>query len=382
MWEPIFYTLDLVLICSCLVALFIRSNEHLFSLSLLQVIAGLPLLAAQQIFVAHRMDQVLLPMLFLAESTMAILWPFMAWRLLELADLDRNEPRFVALLQFLIGLILAALALTGWVPVPMTQIPDGTVAGQTYGLMWLLSVIMIVAMLVAAWRMEIFWRFLPSGKRWEYKYLIIGSLLVCATLAWAASYRIVYLQLADEHLHLTATLLVAAWGLITYATLRHRLLNRRIFISRKIVYTFTAPMIFGVYLLALGLVSLLVRTLGISLSFVLFWSAVIAGLILLVTFIFSKNLRRRVNFFISTNFYVNKYEYRDEWLSLSAKLQGATYRSRRGPGPARGPVGKHLQRPHPNLDRGRQSGLPSGNRPPTDAMPGTHRRHRPAGRST
>ena len=328
MWEPIFHTLDLMLIASCLFALYIRSNEHLFSLSLLQVIAALPLLAAQQIYVAHNIDQVhLLSMLFLAESTVATLWPFLAWRLLELAIQDRTEPRFVALIQFLIGLILAALSLTEWVPAQMiqiTQLPDGSIAGHPYGLMWLLSVVMIVAMLIAAWRMEIFWRFLPSAKRWEYKYLIIGSILVCATLAWAASYRIVYLRLADDHLHLTATLLFVAWGLITYATLRHRLLNRRIFISRKVVYTFTAPMIFGVYLLVLGLISLLVRALGISLSFVLVWSAIIAGLIALVTFIFSKDLRRRVNFFISTNFYVNKYEYRDEWLSLSAKLQGAT----------------------------------------------------------
>ena len=325
MWEPVFYTLDLVLICTSLVAIFFRTNEHLFSLSLLQVIAGLPLLAAQQIFIAHKIEHnYLLPMLFLAENTMATLWPFMAWRLLELADLDRTEPRFVALMQFLVGLVLTTLALTGWVPTLMTQMPDGTVAGQTYGLMWLLSVIMIVAMLVAAWRMEIFWRFLPSGKRWEYKYLVIGSLLVCATLAWAASYRIVYLRLAVEHLHLTATLLIVAWGLITYATLRHRLLNRRIFISRKVVYTFTAPMLFGIYLLVLGLVSLLVRAFGISLSFVLVWSAVIAGIMAVVTFFFSKELRRRVNFFISTNFYVNKYEFRDEWLSLSAKLQGAS----------------------------------------------------------
>jgi len=30
-----------------------------------------------------------------------------------------------------------------------------------------------------------------------------------------------------------------------------------------------------------------------------------------------------VHFFISTHFYVNKYEYRDEWLALSRRLQGA-----------------------------------------------------------
>ena len=32
---------------------------------------------------------------------------------------------------------------------------------------------------------------------------------------------------------------------------------------------------------------------------------------------------RRVHFFISTHFYINKYEYRDEWLALSQHLQEA-----------------------------------------------------------
>jgi putative PEP-CTERM system histidine kinase len=37
----------------------------------------------------------------------------------------------------------------------------------------------------------------------------------------------------------------------------------------------------------------------------------------------SGKLRRQIHFFISTHFYVNKYEYRDEWLALSSLLQGA-----------------------------------------------------------
>ena len=47
------------------------------------------------------------------------------------------------------------------------------------------------------------------------------------------------------------------------------------------------------------------------------------GLVAVGLFVFSGKIRRRAHFFISTHFYINKYEYRDEWLALSQQLQGA-----------------------------------------------------------
>ncbi len=64
------------------------------------------------------------------------------------------------------------------------------------------------------------------------------------------------------------------------------------------------------------------KTFGLSLPFVLRWLALTIGLVALGLFALSGKLRRRVHFFISTHFYVNKYEYRDEWLALSRRLQG------------------------------------------------------------
>jgi putative PEP-CTERM system histidine kinase len=66
---------------------------------------------------------------------------------------------------------------------------------------------------------------------------------------------------------------------------------------------------------------------GLALPFVLNGLAVGFGLIALGLFTCSPTLRRRMKFFISAHFYVNKYEYRDEWLALSARLQGAASES-------------------------------------------------------
>ena len=65
------------------------------------------------------------------------------------------------------------------------------------------------------------------------------------------------------------------------------------------------------------------RSFGLEMSFVLKWLLVVLGLVAAGLFTFSGKIRRRVHFFISTHFYINKYEYRDEWLAFSQHLQGA-----------------------------------------------------------
>jgi putative PEP-CTERM system histidine kinase len=159
--------------------------------------------------------------------------------------------------------------------------------------------------------------------RWEYKFLVVGSYLVCGALAWSSSYRLTYLTIFPEHLQLLSTLLLVGWVMMCYAVFHHRLLNRKIFVSRKVAYAFVVPSLLAAYLLGFGIISLIMRTFGLQLSFVLKWLFLAVGLVGVALFSFSGKIRRRAQFFISTHFYINKYEYRDEWLALSQQLQGA-----------------------------------------------------------
>jgi uncharacterized membrane protein YgdD (TMEM256/DUF423 family) len=81
-----------------------------------------------------------------------------------------------------------------------------------------------------AWRMEGFWRNLPSSYRWEYKYLTLGIYAVCGALILATSYRLTYLDLVPSHLLLLGIFLLIGWAMMLYAALQHRLLNRKIFV--------------------------------------------------------------------------------------------------------------------------------------------------------
>jgi putative PEP-CTERM system histidine kinase len=177
--------------------------------------------------------------------------------------------------------------------------------------------------LYASWRLEEFWRPLDGPRRWEYKFLLVGCYLVCAALAWSSSLRLTYLTILPRHLQLLAALLLSGWLLMAYAVFHHRLLNRKIFVSRKVVYAFVVPSVLAAYLLGFGIVTLVMRTFGLEMSFVLKWLFLALGLVGVGLFAFSGKTRRRIHFFISTHFYINKYEYRDEWLALSQQLQGA-----------------------------------------------------------
>jgi len=174
-----------------------------------------------------------------------------------------------------------------------------------------------------AWRMETFWRSLTPAQRWEYKFLMVGAYLVCGTLGWAVSYRFTYRLMLAHHSQLIGILLCIAWGLILYAVTRHRLLNRRLFVSRKVVYAFVAPLAFGIYLILIGLLITIMGLFHLTFPVVIEWLLGVVGLVILVLMAVSGKVRHRTKYFISTHFYNNKYEYRDEWLAFSSLLQGA-----------------------------------------------------------
>lgn len=323
MMEWFFHGANMLLLGSCLAALWISNRERLVTLSVLQVLAVLPLLAGFYLyFGGHDMPQYALQLLLFSESVFAVLWLGLCYRIGRISSEAAKEPRWFGLVQGAAGAALGVGAFyfhPGYAVFP----EESLFVLEHLGLSYYYSLFLLVAILFSAWRLEVFWRALDSARRWSYKFFVLGGFTVCGALGWAASYRITYVRLVGEHFFLLAGLLLAAWFLMGYAVARHRLLNRKIFISRKIVYTFVAPTVFAVYLLGLGVVGLIMRIYGWPLPFVLYWLAVAFGGIGVAVFVLSPGLRRRVKFFISTHFYVNKYEYRDEWLALSAGLKGA-----------------------------------------------------------
>jgi putative PEP-CTERM system histidine kinase len=320
---PLFYALTLLLLVAGLLALRIDSGERNFSRALVQTLLGLPLLAGEYLYLAYHLEARAVQVVLFSEIVFALIWLSMALRLRSATVATVRESRFNFLIEFIVGAVVTAVAGYFLVYRPVIEISDAILAFHCYSPVYFSAVFILMTVLYASWRLEQFWRALNVARRWEYKFLVVGSYLVCGALAWSASYRLTCLAIVPRHLLLLSALLLFGWTLMSYAVVHHRLLNRRIFVSRKVVYSFVVPSLLAVYLLGFGMVSLIMRTFGLQMSFVLKWLFLALGFVAVGLFGFSGKIRRRVHFFISTHFYINKYEYRDEWLALSQQLQGA-----------------------------------------------------------
>ena len=320
---PFFYTLNVLILLSGLLAFRRGSGERNFSLALVQTLLAVPLLSGEYFYLLYHWELPVIQLIFFSEIMFILMWFSLALRLGRLIRISVEGLRLYFLIEVFFGVVLLALAGHCLRYYSEIGISDASLSFPMYGPVYSLNILILMAVLYTAWRLEEFWRPLSVAGRWEYKFLIVGGFLVCGALAWSSSYRLTYLAIFPKHLHLLSILMLFGWAMMVYAVFRHRLLNRKIFVSRKVVYAFVVPSLFATYLLVFGLVSLLIRTFGLEMSFVLTWLFVALGLVAVGIFAFSGKIRRRVHFFISTHFYINKYEYRDEWLALSQRLHGA-----------------------------------------------------------
>lgn len=320
---PFFYILNIILLISACFALRLKHKDRQFAHTLFHTLLFLPILAGEYIFTANNLLPQLVPMILFSESIFSLLWFIIAQKLLKATSMSTINLRKFRIAQWIIGTTAIG---AGGAYIATRSICDIAVDGSlicpSYGFVYIYALIMLLAMLFMAWKLEAFWRQMPSVRRWEYKYLAIGILLVCGSLVWASSYRLTYLRLTANHFLLLAILLLLAWLFMLYAVARHRLLNRKLYVSRKIVYSILAPSIFAGYLLSLGIISLLIRIFGWSMPFVLQWLLVVLGLVTILALALSGKTRHQIKYFISTNFYLNKYDYRDKWRALSNSLQG------------------------------------------------------------
>jgi len=297
----------------------IKEPGRCFSFGFIRIFFLIPLLAVEYSYFGVHMQGHLAVPLFFSETVFGLTWINIALHFPNVIDPDvklSSSYHLTAIFGVIGGTFLGSY----WLFIrPAFKISDYHLLFPYHGQLYFSSFFVLIACLVMAWRVETFWRRLPPKDRWLYKYLVIGILLISGSVGWSTSFRITYLWLNGDHLFLLSIFLLTAWLLISYAVFRNRLLNRKIFVSRKVVYATIAPIAFAVYLIALGIISLLMRSFGWSLHFVLQWLIIIAGVLLIAILALSGKSRAKVKFFISTHFYVNKYEYRDEWLAFSLR---------------------------------------------------------------
>jgi putative PEP-CTERM system histidine kinase len=101
---------------------------------------------------------------------------------------------------------------------------------------------------------------------------------------------------------------------------RHAEWERALFVSRQVTF-YTASLIgAGSYMIAMATIAFLIRSAGGEWGPHLQVLFLLLAVLLLVVVLFSGSIRARFKVFIVKHFYRHKYDYRQEWLRLTASL--------------------------------------------------------------
>ena len=90
----VFYVLNGLLVLSTFLTVFIRTSEKRFSLSLIQILYALPLLAGEYIYLAYHLEDRAARAILFSEVVFTLVWLSVAIRLRESSLADAERSRF------------------------------------------------------------------------------------------------------------------------------------------------------------------------------------------------------------------------------------------------------------------------------------------------
>jgi putative PEP-CTERM system histidine kinase len=151
------------------------------------------------------------------------------------------------------------------------------------------------------------------------KFEAIGIMSLLAVLIFYYSQGLLYRSINMNLVPIRSIIFIIAALLIFYSK-AFRGIGTRVSISRHVFYRSITLMAVGLYLISLGIVGEGMRYFGVAFSRDLtIFLAFVGGILLLAIFL-SEKMRRRTKVFINKYFFVNKHDYREEWIKFTSRL--------------------------------------------------------------
>jgi len=247
------------------------------------------------------------------------------WLLFSLIFSRSNYQELVTRWKWLVGLVylisltfLAFVGSTQFVWIPSFKLSSDILflgrVGHYFYSFFLLATVLILVNLESTLRAS------TTLSRWKIKYTLLGTGAIFAFFIYLSSQHLLFSVIKLDFLPITSMVILISSMMIAFSLIRHRLMDVDIFVSRQIVYRSLTIFVVGAYLLMVGVVTQLMQYLGeqkhLFLSVLFTFLAILA----LMVFLLSEQVRRKVKFFISRNFYKNKYDYREKWLEFTEGL--------------------------------------------------------------
>ena len=164
---------------------------------------------------------------------------------------------------------------------------------------------------------ENLWRNTESQRRWHVwpLCLALGGLFAYELFLFSDAF--ITRGQVDPGLALGRAIAAAfVVPLLALAMARNREWQVDIHVSRQVVFHTATLLASGCFLLAVAVAGMVLRKFGGDWGLVLQLVMLFGSVVVLATVLSSGNLRRRLKFLISRNFFTHRYDYRVEWLKF------------------------------------------------------------------
>lgn len=156
--------------------------------------------------------------------------------------------------------------------------------------------------------------------RWAIKYLMIGAGCLFVYDFYMYADALLFRHLDPVLWQARGLVQCMAVPLLAIAAVRSRHWSLNLFVSRDIVLTSAVIIAAGFYLMATAVAGYYLRQFGGGWGRLGQVTLIVLALIALVSVLLSAQLRAWLRVFLGKHFYRNKYDYRVEWLRLTAAL--------------------------------------------------------------
>lgn len=191
---------------------------------------------------------------------------------------------------------------------------------------YLFYLLLIGYLLAALVNLERTMKSAKTGEFWRIKFELLGIGLILTAYVLYFSQGVLFRSINMQAVPLRCGVLIVAMIMMLFSSFRQNG-DIRIQVSRQFAFNSLVMLLFGAYLLLVGLIGEGMQYLGIPFGKAIVATlALLAGLALLV-FLLSGQVRRQARVLLHKNFYQAKHDYRTQWLAFTSRLAAAQGRT-------------------------------------------------------
>ena len=159
-------------------------------------------------------------------------------------------------------------------------------------------------------------------QRWGIKYLCFGLGSMFAFDFYLFSDALLFKRINADLWYARGGIYAITVPLLAISAARNPAWSLDLFVSRRMVFHTTTLLSAGIYMLVMAIIGYYIKIYGGAWGSVLQIVFFFAALLILLSLLFSGQVRARAKVFLNKHFFSYRYDYREEWLRLIHILSG------------------------------------------------------------